>query len=313
MLAVARARFPGNTRFLEIELQGQLLRGHLDAYRRSVDSSLRVTDPRNPSGAAYRAASLAALEGRLGDLRSLLSQAWKVDSTVGVKVPAIATTGAALGARIQMQLPFDNELKAYEEQLKKTPLSSFPASDAQYLGVASTFAQAGRVELARAAMADYERTVTDTSLRRDQQPALHAALGEIASAEGRWQDAVREIRKSDSLPDGPVNSCAQCLPLTLLRIFAQAGMADSALAQYEAYLKTPRGARPRTGPDSDVPATTMEAVARMYEQRGDTARAVQAYRDFVEIWKRADPELQPRVAAARKRIEALAPVERPRR
>jgi tetratricopeptide (TPR) repeat protein len=253
------------------------------------------------------------MEGRLRDWRSLLLQAWRIDSTVGVKTPAIAITGSALSVRIQFQLPFDNELKAYEEQLKKTPLSSVPASDVQYLSIASTFAQAGRVDLARAAMAEYEKAVTDTSLRRDQQPALHAALGEIASAEGRWQDAVREIRKSDSLPDGPVNACAQCLPLTLLRVFAKAGMADSALAQYEAYLRTPQGARPRTGPDVDVPATTMEAVARMYEQRGDTSRAVQAYRDFVEIWKRADPELQPRVAAARKRIETLAPVERSRR
>ena len=90
-------------------------------------------------------------------------------------------------------------------------------------------------------------------------------------------------------------------------------MADSALAQFDAYLKTPQGSRPRMGPDFTVPAPTMEAVARMYEQRGDTARAVQAYRDFVEMWKRADPELQPRVAAARKRIEALTPVERTRR
>jgi tetratricopeptide (TPR) repeat protein len=312
-LTVARARFPGNRRFLDAELQGQLLRGNLEAYRRSVDSALRVVDPSNPSGAVFRAAGLAVLEGRLGEWRSFLAQAWRIDSTVGVKAPPIVLTGSAVAARIEMQLPFDSELKAYEEQLKKTPLSSLPATDGRYLQIVSLFARAGRVQLARAAMDEYEKAVTDTSLRRVQQPALHGALGEIASAEGRWQDAVREIRKSDSLPDGPANSCAHCLPLTLLRVFAQAGMADSALAQYEAYLKTPQGSRPRTGPDIDVPAPTMEAVARMYEQRGDTARAVQAYRDFLEIWKRADPELQPRVAAARKRLEALVPVERPRR
>jgi tetratricopeptide (TPR) repeat protein len=313
VLAVARARFPGNTSFLEVELQGQLLRGNLEAYRRSVDSALRVADPRNPSGAVFRAAGLAGLEGRLGEWRSLVSRGWRIDSTVGVNTPAIALTGFALNQRIQARLPFDNELKAYEEQLKKTPLSSLPASDVPYLQIAALFAQAGRADRARASMAEYERAVTDTTLRRDQQPDLRAALGEIASAEGRWEEAVREMRKADSLPDGPVNSCAHCLSLNLLRIFAQAGMADSALAQYEAYLRTPRGARPRSGPDSDVPATTMEAVARMYEQRGDTNRAVQAYRDFVEMWKRADPELQPRVVAARRRIEALTPVERPRR
>jgi hypothetical protein len=57
----------------------------------------------------------------------------------------------------------------------------------------------------------------------------------------------------------------------------------------------------------------MEAVGKMYDARGDTARAVEAYRDFVERWKNADPEVQPRVAAARQRIVALTPVERVRR
>jgi hypothetical protein len=51
----------------------------------------------------------------------------------------------------------------------------------------------------------------------------------------------------------------------------------------------------------------------MYELRGDTANAVEAYREFVERWKNADPELQPRVVEARKRLEALTPVERVRR
>jgi hypothetical protein len=96
-------------------------------------------------------------------------------------------------------------------------------------------------------------------------------------------------------------------------IFAEGGMADSALAQWEVYKRTPWGSRPRTGPDFSVRAVTIEAVGKMYEQRGDTARAVEAFRDFVERWKNADPELQPRVVEARKRLEALAPVERVRR
>ena len=43
------------------------------------------------------------------------------------------------------------------------------------------------------------------------------------------------------------------------------------------------------------------------EQRGDTAAAIRAYRNFTELWKDADPELQPRVAAARAAIERLRP------
>jgi hypothetical protein len=42
-------------------------------------------------------------------------------------------------------------------------------------------------------------------------------------------------------------------------------------------------------------------------QRADTAAAIRAYRNFIALWKDADPELQPRVTAAR---EALARLER---
>jgi hypothetical protein len=51
----------------------------------------------------------------------------------------------------------------------------------------------------------------------------------------------------------------------------------------------------------------------MFDAKGDTANAVAQYRDFIEFWKNADPELQPRVAAARERLAQLTPVERPRR
>jgi hypothetical protein len=37
------------------------------------------------------------------------------------------------------------------------------------------------------------------------------------------------------------------------------------------------------------------------------------YRAFVEQWKNAEPELQPRVAEVRRRLEALTPVEKARK
>jgi tetratricopeptide (TPR) repeat protein len=42
-------------------------------------------------------------------------------------------------------------------------------------------------------------------------------------------------------------------------------------------------------------------------QRGDTAAAIRAYRNFIDLWTNAGPELQPRVTAAR---AALARLER---
>ena len=312
-LTEIRRLFPSNTRNNDAQLGRLADQGELVALRLALDSARRNPDPRNPSGMVFFAAGLASWEGRLRESDARLGEGWRIDSTVGRSVPTIARTGTALAQRINAGLPHDAELRAYEAQLERTPLASLPVGDVPYLGVASTFARAGRVSRARAALADYRRLVTDTALRRSQEPELHEALGEIAIAEGRWDEAAREMRKADSLPDGPANACVHCLSLSLFRVFAAAGMADSALAQYEEYRRTPYGARPRSGVDIGVSAEMIEAIGRLYDQRGDTARAVEAYRDFVTRWERADPELQPRVGAARKRLNELTPVERPRR
>ncbi len=44
-----------------------------------------------------------------------------------------------------------------------------------------------------------------------------------------------------------------------------------------------------------------------FEQRGHTERAIYYYRKLVDLWKDADPELQPQVEAARRTIEASLP------
>jgi multidrug resistance efflux pump len=52
-------------------------------------------------------------------------------------------------------------------------------------------------------------------------------------------------------------------------------------------------------------AEAEELLAQIAEQQGDTAGAMRAYGNFVDLWKDADPELQPRVAAARAALARL--------
>jgi tetratricopeptide (TPR) repeat protein len=47
--------------------------------------------------------------------------------------------------------------------------------------------------------------------------------------------------------------------------------------------------------------------AEIHERLGERDQAVHHYSRFIELWKDADPELQPRVDAARRAIEALSP------
>jgi hypothetical protein len=55
-----------------------------------------------------------------------------------------------------------------------------------------------------------------------------------------------------------------------------------------------------------------ERLGQLYESMGNTQKAADEYRAFIELWKNADPELQPRVADARQRLAKLTPVEKPR-
>jgi tetratricopeptide (TPR) repeat protein len=53
-------------------------------------------------------------------------------------------------------------------------------------------------------------------------------------------------------------------------------------------------------------------LGQLYESMGNTDKAIENYRTFIELWKNADADLQPRVADARKRLARLTPVEKPR-
>ena len=46
--------------------------------------------------------------------------------------------------------------------------------------------------------------------------------------------------------------------------------------------------------------------ARIYDELGETEEAVEYYTRFIELWRDADPTLQPQVEEARDRLEALS-------
>jgi hypothetical protein len=50
----------------------------------------------------------------------------------------------------------------------------------------------------------------------------------------------------------------------------------------------------------------LERLGQLYDEMGDLEQAAGYYGLFVELWADADPELQPRVRAARTRMEAIA-------
>ena len=49
----------------------------------------------------------------------------------------------------------------------------------------------------------------------------------------------------------------------------------------------------------------LERLGQLYDEQGDLENAAKYYAQFVELWAEADPELQPRVEAAQKRLDEI--------
>jgi tetratricopeptide (TPR) repeat protein len=249
--------------------------------------------------------------GRMTEARALALRASAMDSAAGRASPVAFRIADDVLQRSFAGLLTDAAVSALDSAVAKMHVEATPVSDrAQpYAQFAGSYAAAGRLDKAKAVLARYESEVRDTAVRRVWHSDYEVALAVIATQEHRWSDAIDLFRKSDREPDGPATVDPAGASMNLIRVWGTAGMADSATAEYERYIKTPFGARAREGPDINVPAPVTEALAKMYDAKGNTDRAVALYRDFIELWKGADPELQPRVAAARARLQALTPVE----
>ncbi len=218
-----------------------------------------------------------------------------------------------VGLELSVKGPSPALASRLDSVIAAIPFRTLPNVDQPYLSAAATLARMGSTEKARAMIARYRAEMTDTLLARQEQPDLHAALGEIALASGNTREALTEFRRSDVAFDGqPADECAPCLAFNLGRVFDAARMPDSAAFYFERYLATPFAFK--VAPDMDpvrLPAIH-ERLGQIYESLGQTDKAIENYRAFIELWKNADPELQPRVADARKRLARLTPVEKAR-
>ena len=137
------------------------------------------------------------------------------------------------------------------------------------------------------------------ALSQSEAASRHLMLGDIALAERRFADAVREYRDADR------GACRGCALPDLARAYDLAGSPDSALAVFTRYLETPDLTPERTAADAAYRAGTLKRLGELYEANGDRARATSYYTQFIELWKDADPELQPKVAEVRRRLAVL--------
>jgi tetratricopeptide (TPR) repeat protein len=275
--------------------------------RAMTDSLMRAGGEARERTGLPSARSLAIRDGRLREYRLMAKEA----AGSGTSMPDDEIFEIAMD--IALKGPSAVEVMRLDSAIARIPFRDLPMVDRPYLQSAALLARAGQADKARAMVARYRSEMTDTSLRRVQQSDLHYAVGQIALAAGKPHDALVEFRLADVGYDGaPVNECASCLPFELARAFDAAGMTDSAIVMFERYLATPFWLKPTGDQDPLRLPAIRERLGQLYESTGNVEKAIENHRRFIDLWKAADPELQPRVAAARQRLARLTVPEKPR-
>jgi eukaryotic-like serine/threonine-protein kinase len=223
--------------------------------------------------------------------------------------------GAVVGIQLRaavIDLVFGDDpggaLARIAEMRENARWDSIPGPDRPSISLAVLYALAGQPTLARQVLAEYD------SLGSAYERALHMGARRevevwISLAEDRAEAAV-EIARRAAVPN-----CPSCGLLPLGHAYQRLGQPELAIEALERYLGTPHiggGANPRSAKLSRTTfemiallGDTYQRLAALHEQQGNVEQARHYLLKLIDLWRDGDPEVQPRVAAARATLEAL--------
>ncbi|MBI1808681.1 MAG: protein kinase [Gemmatimonadetes bacterium] len=185
-------------------------------------------------------------------------------------------------------------LQMLDRVVASTPYAALRPAFRPYGRLIGMYANVGRPDKARTLLQEYQKA----PVSQTPQGALngHYFLGEILRAEKKYGEAVKEFRASID------RSCALCQHSDIGYTFDVAEQPDSAIAAYTQFL----GAHgmPPFQYASWLPLIE-KRLGELYDAKGKTTEAVAHYSAFIELWKNADPDLQPQVQKARDRVKAM--------
>jgi tetratricopeptide (TPR) repeat protein len=184
-----------------------------------------------------------------------------------------------------------------EREVSVVPWDSLTPNDPRpYSDFAGPLAALGASDRALAILQRQERAIPPEILRRDGGRVLALAL--IAYNKGDYRHAIDEFERA-----APKLRCSYCTGFLIGQALERLNQPDTAIMVYEQYVNHH---------DADdnfrsfYLAAGLRRLGEMYESKGDRKKALEYYGRFVDLWKSADPELQPLVSDIRKQMARLA-------
>jgi len=245
-------------------------------------------------------AEMALLRGKVRE--SLQQRALQRTRQLQVAHPGETRLFAGLDSVTVAALVYEDAPRArllLDRAVRRAPVDSIPAVNRNYEILMSHAAYAGDTARARQWHAEARRewAKAGNTIIRPAWESYDDAM--LALAFGRHEEAAAKLRESDQRN----NPRTDILGASRFLVFSRLGQADSAIAVGEQFLADPHWSR--TQIDAVHQANVRQRLGEMYEAKGDVAKAIEHYEAFVELWKDADAELQPRVRDVRGRVERL--------
>jgi tetratricopeptide (TPR) repeat protein len=304
--AHAERLFPrGPTPFASARVEIAWASGQLDSATVLAERLplLAGRSARQRAFAAQTRSRVALARGKLGMARQLRGTMDSAFMETGSRATHLAISLGNAFDDVWLRNDRAAATRAIDAALAATPTASLDPVNRPHVDLVRALATVGRVDAAKAVLADFEETRRNTTLITDKTQRAQMT-GDIAMAEKRYdaaaasyREAARPLAPWERLPD-------------LARAYDLGGHVDSALAVYARYAAGSDYGRLNT--DATYLGPSLKRLGELYEEKGDRDNAAKAYARFIELWKNADPELQPHVTEARRRLEKLAPVEKPR-
>jgi tetratricopeptide (TPR) repeat protein len=285
------------------------LRMELAASRQQYDSALTFlsgnrsrleSDKGQIGNALYTAAYIAKARGRLRDARSLLHDGWADAGAAGLKEAPIMDAGDAAEVLAWYLGDSTAALRLIADSLARHPVDSIAELSGPMSTLVHVYALAHRPDQASAMFAKWQAAHRHVSYADDSLTAA-GMRGDIALAQDKPAEALAEYRRANAW------GCAVCIMPLIAQAYDRLGNADSAIAVFTRFVETP--AIGRVYSDGDFLAGAYKRLGELYEAKGDRQHALTYYMKFADLWNKADPELQPKVAEVRARIARLSKVE----
>ena len=291
--------FPTNPNALYTKAVLFVTVGQFDSAKALVSTALRTRalQPVSRSDLLDMQAVMARTEGRLGEARRLQRESAALrrtftggDALLDADLTEATEQGSILADRSGMR-------RILDRALQRIPLASLPPNSRPLATLVYLYSYAGEPARARAYLGEWDRSRQQFQ-RLDDASNRQGMLAAIASAEKRFPEAIRGLRESDR-----EGLCDWCSLVPLADAYEAMGNPDSAIAVLTRFVDMARVTK--IWSNSFDLAPSHERLGRLLEAKGDRTRAAAHYAKFVELWRNADPELQPRVQAARQRLAQL--------